>query len=170
MPPLWNCLTNQNQSFFGMNINAGHARTDYWVNTTTIQPRQHHNATYASFDTNAFQGGSSTFANRTSFGVNDTYVESMWESSLNVFDRYVYQLPLLDLGTLPDVQTASHVRESQPGNIAWPMKTFGIVAGALTFGSMIGPMVISHIFTSVARFSVQRRQLFRVVTSILWLG
>jgi hypothetical protein len=132
---------NQKQSFFGIKIDAGQVRTRFRINTTTITPRPQHKATCASFDTQAFQESSSTFANRAFFVVNDASRLTKYDLPLDLFDRYVHRLTGLDIGTLPDLQTAAHVTDSQPVDVAWSMKTFGIVAGSLTFGSIIGPMV-----------------------------
>lgn len=152
-----------------MNIDAGQVRTEHWVNTTTVTPRLQHNAIHTSYDTQSFQENDFTFANRTFFVEQNMSQLSKYGGASQVFDEYVYRLTRLDIGTLPDLQTAAHVTESQPANITWLMKTFVIVAGSLTFGSMIGLLVISHVFSSVARFSVQKRRLFRVIASNLWL-
>lgn len=68
----------------------------------------------------------------------------------------------------PISRSATWSSSDQKGNHNWPMWMFGAVAGALTFGSIILPLVAGHVYRSISRFSLRKRRTFRAIVSLLW--
>lgn len=60
----------------------------------------------------------------------------------------------------PLLRLASYVSSDQPSSHNWPLWMFGAVAGGLTLGSIILPLVAGYIYRSFARFSVKNRKVF----------
>lgn len=68
----------------------------------------------------------------------------------------------------PISRSATWSSSDQEGNYNWPLWMFGAVAGALTFGSIILPLIAGHVYRSIARFSLRKGRTFRAIVSLLW--
>lgn len=69
----------------------------------------------------------------------------------------------------PVSRSATLTSTSEVGNYLWPMWVFWTVAGTLTFGSIILPLVIPPTYRWLARMSLQWRRSFRAFISFLWI-
>jgi hypothetical protein len=159
-----------------MNIDAGQVLSESWVNTTTITPKLSLNETHGFFDTQIYDVSNTTRDNHTNIVYGDhprTVGSGVWRYTTydynEVFNQYPELLAHLSNSTLPNSQTATYITASQPASINWPIWMFAVVAGSLTLGTLIGPLIVGHVFRSVARFSVRKRNLFRSITALLWL-
>jgi hypothetical protein len=65
--------------------------------------------------------------------------------------------------------SATGITSDQPGTQTWPMWMFGTVAGVLTFGSIILPLVAGPVYRSIARFAIRWPKTFRLTVTLLWL-
>jgi hypothetical protein len=88
------------------------------------------------------------------------------EDDLSLLDPFQYRnitpdTPISRLAT----QTAT-----ERGSYSWPLWMFGVVAGSLTFGSIIVPLLAPPAYRSIARFSLRRRRTFRTIVSTLWMA
>ncbi|OQO10212.1 hypothetical protein B0A48_04569 [Cryoendolithus antarcticus] len=68
-------------------------------------------------------------------------------------------------GNITDI-SATLTSTDQPGNHAWPIWQFGVVAGSLTLGSVILPLIAGRTFRAVSRFAIRNRRRFRTGVSL----
>jgi hypothetical protein len=69
----------------------------------------------------------------------------------------------------PVALSATQTTSSGAGSLNWPMWRFYVVAGTLTFGSIILPLTAGKIYRRIARFSIQHRLYFRILVTLLWM-
>jgi hypothetical protein len=127
-----------------MNI-ADQSSVTSWSNTTSVEFDSTAKNTYSYHDLNLG---------------NNTWNYSL--GSINVVD-----LPIK--ADTPTSLMSTLVVSDQPGSYSWPLWMFYAVAGALTFGSVILPLVSGRIYRYVVRLSIQKRRMFRTIVSSLWL-
>ncbi|KAK6433118.1 hypothetical protein LTR95_010707 [Oleoguttula sp. CCFEE 5521] len=68
-------------------------------------------------------------------------------------------------GNVTDI-SATLTSTDQPGNHAWPIWQFGVLAGSLTLGSVILPLIAGRTSRAVSRFAVRDRRRFRTGVSL----
>ena len=108
--------------------------------------------------------------------ISDTSVSTDWTNttsielnmSANVTDPWHRSLSQdFEVGPqTPVFRTATLTTTSQAGNRTWPMRTFAIVAGILTFGSVILPLVAGWIYR---KFKIHHKRRLRTIVSFVWL-
>jgi hypothetical protein len=105
------------------------------------------------------------------------YDQGNWTTSnypnISMFAGRYYKYPIWDsdLRLAPDTPiaiSATQVTSDQAGSQSWPLWMFYVVAGTLTFGSIILPLVAGHVYRSTARLAVRRRKVFRATVSAIW--
>jgi hypothetical protein len=140
------------QSFFGMNI-EDRGSTTSWTNTTS-----------ASFNSTANETWPWYRDHTDWFGrlPNGSYERNPSQNATSVYNF----TPEPDT---PVFYTATGITSDQPGTQTWPMWMFGTVAGLLTFGSIIVPLVAGPVYRSIARFSLRWPKTFRLIVTLLWL-
>lgn len=82
-------------------------------------------------------------------------------------------LTVLDLPIEPDTPASlisTRIISDQPGSRSWPLWMFYAVACALTFGSIILPLVSGRIYRYIARYSIQHQRRFRTIVSLFWFA
>lgn len=82
-------------------------------------------------------------------------------------------LRAFDLPIEPDTPaslTSTWVTSDQTSSRSWPLWMFYAVAGPLTFGSIILPLISGRIYRSIVRYSIQHRRKFRIIVSVIWLA
>jgi hypothetical protein len=130
------------------------------------------------------KGSTTSWTNTTSAGSNSTANETWpwYRDHSDWFDRlpngsYGRQ-PLHNVTTAynftiqpntPVFNSATGITSDQPGTQTWPMWMFGTVAGVLTFGSIILPLVAGPVYRSIARFAIRWPKTFRLTVTLLWL-
>lgn len=128
-----------------MNIEDQSAATG-WTNTTSVEFNSTANFTYPYYDVHSGNAG--------------------WNQNGSL------ALTVFDLPIDPDTPASlisTQVTSNQPGSRSWPLWMFYAVAGPLTFGSIILPMVSGRIFRYFARYSIHYRRRFRTIVSLIWL-
>ncbi|KAM0723393.1 hypothetical protein Q7P37_000379 [Cladosporium fusiforme] len=95
------------------------------------------------------------------FGMNiqDNSAFTFWSNST------VTTRPSSGAETTNSTYSETQLFTDQPGSVSWPLWMFGAVAAALTFASVILPLIAGRMFRHVARFSIRRRHEFRVIVS-----
>ncbi|KAM0715543.1 hypothetical protein Q7P37_009041 [Cladosporium fusiforme] len=147
-------------SFFGMNIEDRSDPTPVWTNTTST------NTSLA-----AYQAFYPLY-----WGISDSKGYNM--STNYTTGEYYYEngsiaFQLSDPTIYPNTSVTysmNQIVSDLPINYNWPLWMFGAVAGALTFGSIILPLIAGRAYRSVARFSLHSRRTFRAVVSFLWIS
>jgi hypothetical protein len=112
---------------------------------------------------------------------NDTYP---WYLQHEQWGGDVLRYYPMEFGVRPDVmdplyrnitpdtavaRSATLTTTSEPENYLWPMWMFWTVAGTLTFGSIILPIVIPPSYRWIARTSLRWRRSFRAFVSFVWI-
>jgi hypothetical protein len=119
-----------------------------------------------------------TWVNATSAYINSTAMDAFpWNRNhpdwLPAFGRDRYTtFPFQELEVEPATpvyRSATHSTTDQLDSQSWPLWMFFVVAGTLTFGSMILPLIAGHMYRAIARFSIRRRRIFRAIIAVSWL-
>ena len=129
-----------------MNIEDQSAATG-WTNTTSVEFNSTANFTYPYYDVHSGNAG--------------------WNQNGSL------ALTVFDLPIDPDTPASlisTQVTSNQPGSRSWPLWMFYAVACALTFGSIILPLVSGRIYRYIARYSIQHQRRFRTIVSLFWFA
>lgn len=119
------------------------------------------------------------WVNTTSAYINSTANETApWYDDHPSWSRNLYEhrhREVIPLGSEfhPDTPvsiSATQITSDQSDSQSWPLWMFFMVAGTLTFGSIILPLIAGHMYRVIARFSIRRRRTFRAIIGVLWIS